>query len=152
MPRSEAAYFARPDQGGLQRDPATIASHRMLGALDAELLQNTVDLAVSTAREDGEVAVTIELINTGAGHHVPTDSPLRQMLLVVTATGADGQSLTLVEGPTLPDWAGDLADQPGAYFALILQEVWTQVQPSGAYWNPTRVVEDTRLPAFATHS
>ncbi len=36
------------------------------------------------------------------------------------------------------------------YFAKILQEVWTEVRPTSAYWVPTRIVEDTRLPALAT--
>ena len=39
---------------------------------------------------------------------------------------------------------------PGTYFALILQELWTEVSPTGSYWMPTRVVEDTRLPAMET--
>ena len=41
---------------------------------------------------------------------------------------------------------------PASYFALILQEIWTEITPTGAYWNPTRVVEDTRLPALETYS
>ena len=52
----------------------------------------------------------------------------------------------------LPDWAGDLAGKPGEYYALILQEIWTEITPTGAYWNPTRIVEDTRLPALETYS
>ena len=41
---------------------------------------------------------------------------------------------------------------PGSYYALILQEIWTEITPTGAYWNPTRVVEDTRIPALETRS
>jgi hypothetical protein len=39
---------------------------------------------------------------------------------------------------------------PGAYYAKILQEFWTESQPTGAYWNPTRIFEDTRIPALET--
>jgi len=30
----------------------------------------------------------------------------------------------------------------------LLEEMWTGVSPTAAYWNPTRVVMDTRLAAF----
>jgi hypothetical protein len=29
-----------------------------------------------------------------------------------------------------------------------LMELWTEVTPTGAYWNPTRIVSDNRLAAF----
>lgn len=55
-----------------------------------------------------------------------------------------------VTSPT--DRDGDRQDTPGVYFAKLLQEIWTEVMPSGAYWNQTRIVEDTRLAAFETHT
>ena len=27
-------------------------------------------------------------------------------------------------------------------------ELWTEITPSGSYWNPTRIVSDNRLAAF----
>ena len=150
MPPLGAAYLARPDQGGRERDPETIYSHRMPGAQDEALLQNTVELDLDAARDGDAVSVQVTVTNTGAGHHAPTDSPLRQILLIVIAIDEEGRTLALQSGPTLPDWAGDLADLPGVYFAKILQELWTEVTPTGAYWMPTRIVEDTRLSALAT--
>jgi len=57
----------------------------------------------------------------------------------------------------LPDWAGVgdpnqgyYAGLPGKAFAKVLEEFWTEISPSGAYWNPTRVLSDNRLAAFAT--
>ena len=88
--------------------------------------------------------------NTGAGHHIPTGSPLRNILLVVSASTSDGVSLGLAEGPVLPDWAGDYAGSPGRAYAKVLEELWTEVSPSGAYWTRTRLVSDTRLAAEAT--
>ena len=58
--------------------------------------------------------------------------------------------MPLETGPVLPDWAGDLAGEPGVYFAKILEQLWTEVSPTGAYWTQTRIIEDTRLPARAT--
>ncbi len=150
MPPLGASYFARPDQGGLERDPSTIFSHRMPGAADEELLQNTAEVEVTAGRNGDEIRVMVAVTNTGAGHHIPTDSPLRQIFLIVTATDADGNELPLASGPVLPDWAGDLAGEPGVYFAKILQEIWTEIYPSGAYWMPTRIREDTRIPALQT--
>jgi hypothetical protein len=149
MPPLGATLVANHEQAR-ERDMATVFSHRMPGAADVDLLQNTADLDVTVEYTIGEVIVTVEVTNTLAGHHIPTDSPLRQIILVVTATDEQGNVLQLAEGPTLPDWAGDLSGRPGVYFAKILQEVWTEVMPTGAYWNPTRIVEDTRLPALAT--
>ena len=32
----------------------------------------------------------------------------------------------------------------------MLEELWTEVSPTGAYWNPTRIVSDTRLAPYAS--
>ncbi len=57
----------------------------------------------------------------------------------------------------IPEWAGIgdpnqgyYAGLPGKAFAKVLEELWTEVSPSGAYWNPTRVLYDNRIAAFAT--
>ncbi|MBI3962405.1 MAG: carboxypeptidase regulatory-like domain-containing protein [Deinococcus sp.] len=152
MPARGATHFARPERGGLERDPAGIFSHLMPGAADQALLQNTAELRLAAEYQGDLITVTVAVANTLAGHHIPTDSPLRQIFLSVAATGAQGQALALQAGPVLPQWAGDLAGLPGVYFAKLLQELWTEVQPTGAYWVPTRIVEDTRLPALATHT
>jgi hypothetical protein len=141
-----------PDAGGIERNPLAIHAHTQPGAAHRDLLQNTAELDVVARHEQDHVAVEVTVTNVAAGHHIPTDSPLRQIFLIVTATDEQGQSLTLQQGAVLPDWAGDLKGLPGVYFAKILQETWTELQPSGAYWNPTRIVEDTRLPALATHA
>jgi hypothetical protein len=143
-------YFVYPDKGGLHRDSALISSHYMPGAADEQLLQNTAEMTLDATRADGTVTVDVSVTNTEAGHHIPTDSPLRQIFVLVMVTDAQGRELPLQSGPTLPDWAGDLAGEPGVYFAKILEETWTEIQPSGAYWLPTTIVEDTRLAAFET--
>jgi len=37
---------------------------------------------------------------------------------------------------------GYYAGLPGTAYAKILQEIRTEVTPTGAYWNPTRVLSD----------
>lgn len=149
MPPGESAYIALPEVGGLERDPQTIFSHQMPGAFDAELLANTAEIILQTQRDGDLLTVTIQVTNTGAGHHIPTDSPLRQIFLVVEAA-ANQVPLALETGTVLPEWAGDLAGLPGRYYAKLLEQRWTGIFPTGAYWMPVTIREDTRLPALAT--
>jgi len=155
MPSGKADVFARPDKGGLERDPATIVSHLMPGASSADLLGNAVSMRVSAVREKGSLIVAVTLTNDKAGHDVPTDSPLRQMILLVSAVDAQGRALAFLDGPRVPEWGGvgdpaggDYAGLPGEGFAKILAELWTDVSPTGAYWNPTRIASDNRLAPF----
>lgn len=157
MPPGKSDLIAAADQGGLARDPETIFSHRMPGASDETLLQNTVTLAAEARRDGQTLVVEVSIVNDQAGHHAPTDSPLRQMILLVRAVDDADQALELREGPTIPDWAGAgspeegyYAGLPGKGYAKILEEIWTEISPSGAYWNPTRVLSDNRIPALAT--
>jgi hypothetical protein len=145
-----------PGKGGVERDPSTIPAHTFPGASSTELLQNAVFMKVSGQRTGGRMIVKVSIVNDRTGHDVPTDSPLRQMILLVQARGPDGSPLTQVDGPTIPDYGG-VGDQskgyfsglPGKIYAKILAELWTEITPTGAYWNPTRIVSDNRLAAFA---
>ena len=141
-------YFVYPEKGGLIRDPDLIASHLQPGASDVELLQNTVSMTVTAELVVDRVQVTVTITNTGAGHHVPTDFPGRHMILVVSAADGQGQPLPLQSGSTVPDWGGDLAGQPGKAFAKVLRDLNSGEEPTVAYWNPTIVVSDNRIPAF----
>ncbi|MEW6094767.1 MAG: carboxypeptidase-like regulatory domain-containing protein [Chloroflexota bacterium] len=157
MPVVDYDYFVYPEQGGLTRDHNRIFSHLMPGASSTDLLQNAVTMSVSAHRDGEQVFVEVTIVNDLTGHHVPSDSPLRQMILLVAATDGQGQALPLQDGPMVPDYggAGDpdkgyYAGLPGKIYAKILMELWTEVTPTGAYWNPTRVVSDNRIPAFAS--
>jgi hypothetical protein len=141
-----------PGRGGQTRDPDTIATHDFPGAGSVELLQETAELSLRARRDGPSISVEVTVTNSEAGHHLPTDSPLRQVLLVVTATNGEGRALALTAGPALPDWAGDLAGEPGVYFAKVLEQLWTEVAPTAAYWTQTRIVEDTRIPARETRT
>jgi hypothetical protein len=157
MPAGRTDHFARLDRGGRQRDPASIFSHLMPGAGDVNLLQNAVTLHTVTRRAGDQIVVDVAITNDKTGHHVPTDSPLRQMILVVTANHQDGLPLPQADGPRVPEWAGvgdpkngHYGGLPGKGYAKILEELWTEVSPSAAYWNPTRIVSDNRIAAQAT--
>lgn len=159
MPHTGADRFVQlpPDvtQFVPQRDPQTIFSHRMPGASDIQLLQNTVKLAFDVSRDADIVTAVVRVTNTNAGHHVPTDNPLRNMILLVEARDSQGQSLTLVDGPTIPDWGGvgdpetgHYAGLPGVLYAKILADFYTGETPTFAYWRQTRLVSDNRIAAL----
>lgn len=155
MPSSGAELFAHPDKGGLKRDPNTIVSHRMPGARDSDLLENSVSLTLEAEQLPEGIRVKTLVVNDLTGHHVPTDSPLRHLILVVRAYESDTSELSLKEGPILPEWCGVgdtnegcYAGLPGKVFVKLLEEIWTGNSPTAAYWRPTRIVMDTRLGAF----
>jgi hypothetical protein len=146
-----------PGKGGVERDQLTIPAHTFPGAFSTDLLQNAVTMSVSASRVGDRITATVTLFNDKTGHSVPTDSPLRQMILLVRATDPKGRELTLLEGSTIPEWAGVgdpeggyYAGMPGKGFAKILMELWTEITPTGSYWNPTRIVEDNRLAVYAS--
>jgi photosystem II stability/assembly factor-like uncharacterized protein len=146
-----------PGTGGVDRDPLTIHAHTFPGVNSQELLQNALTLEATARLDRNRLEVVVTLTNDKTGHHVPTDSPLRHLILLVLAKDPNGQALTQLDGPTVPSWCG-LGDPtqgcysglPGKAFAKILQEFWTEVAPTGAYWNPTRELSDNRLAAFAS--
>jgi hypothetical protein len=146
-----------PDAGGVERDPMSIHAHTQPGAMDEKLLQNAVTMTATARLEGKAIVVQVDITNDQTGHHVPTDSPLRHLILLICATDVQGNSLQQLGGPTVPEWGGVgdyalgyYAGLPGKGFAKILEELWTEISPTGAYWNPTRVLSDNRLAAFAT--
>ena len=94
--------------------------------------------------------VIVRVTNTKAGHKFPTDSPLRHLIMVVSAEDRVGTSLIQVAGERIPNWAGVPNSQmsaagiegysglPGKIFANLLVEEDTNIYPSAAYWNETK--------------
>jgi len=79
------------------------------------------------------------------------------MILLVQVKGADENTLPQIEGATIPEYGGTgdpaqgyYAGLPGKIYAKILMELWTEITPSGAYWNPTRIISDNRIPAMGS--
>jgi len=147
-------YFVFPEKGGLIRDPQTIASHLQPGAANVELLQNTVSMTLSARQVADNLRASVTITNTDAGHHVPTDFPARNMILLVRATDDQGRELVQVAGPTVPDWGGvgpdpdDYAGWPGKGYAKVLRDVVSGEAPVASYWKQALIQSDNRLAAF----
>lgn len=141
--------FALPEKGGLEHPPETIPSHNQLGAASFELLQETVTITLNTRQGANSVWATVSITNTGAGHHVPTDYPGRQMILTVAAVDDEGKNVEQLIGPTIPDWGGAQAGMPGKVFAKILRDVASGAAPVVSYWKQALIDSDSRIPAMA---
>lgn len=154
-PDGKTDNFA-PASGGIKRDPSTIPTHTFPGASDIDLLQHTAKLELEARREGHRILVEAKVTNENAGHHIPTDHPMRNIILILQATDQRGNRLQQMAGPTVPEWGGagsgpdDFASQPGKGYAKVLEELWTEVAPTAAYWRQTTIRGDTRIPARET--
>jgi hypothetical protein len=161
MPRIGVTAFVQlpPDDLSYvpQRAPNTVFSHSMSGALSQHLLKNTAELNINVERATNALDVMVQVTNTGAGHHIPTDNPLRNMILVLEVNDAAGQALDLLVGPTIPQWGGVgnpdegyYAGLPGVLYAKMLADYYTNEIPTFAYWRQTTLYSDNRIPALTT--
>jgi len=132
--------------GRVARNPATLSSHRFHDSRTPDLLGQAVETAM-TAHRDGEaLVVTVEITNRGAGHRLPAGSPLRHMLLSLNAE-TDGRPLAMIDGPTLPSWAGaGLRGKPGRAYAKLFLDPASPGHPS-LPWADANAVTDTRIRA-----
>jgi hypothetical protein len=156
MPPETVPYFVYPDiPGSLTRDPSTLASHLDLGVKDPEFMQRTVSMTLSTTSSGAGIDVSVAITNVFAGHHVPTDYPGRNMILVLSARDYGGNRLPQLSGPLVPDWGGtdgsqvDYGGQPGKGYAKILRDAITGDWPVVNYWKPTFIHSDNRIAAGA---
>lgn len=150
MPLSSEDWFVFPERGGIERDYQPLHNHTMPGASDSNLLQNSVTMETTATRNGDQLDIQVSITNDKTGHHVPTDAPIRSMILVVEVTDAEGNILDLIEGSVNPDYSGDYAGVAGKTFAKILRDDLTGEAPTAAFWRPVTIIEDSRIPAMAS--
>jgi hypothetical protein len=155
-----------PGKGGVERDPTTIPTHGQPGSRDSSFLASAVEMRMSTSVYGNNLNVKIEIENVGAGHHVPTDQPMRNMILVVNVIDANGKELNYTGDNFIPVWGGrgkvsegNYEGLPGKGFAKILFENWTPYIPlyvsnrgqqlfPAPQWRTVKIKEDSRIAAF----
>jgi hypothetical protein len=142
------------------------------------MVKGAADLTINFDQRSADINtldVSVMVENKKAGHKFPTDSPLRHLILVLTAVDRVNTPLIQVDGGRIPNWAGpgpitidtanitnsmeqigieDYAGLPGKIFANLLVEEETNLSPGMAYWNETKAAfvdstngnsSDTRL-------
>ena len=145
-------------------------NHNMMKyGLDPVNNSRTIPLMVTKAAQisvdevsisEGQIKFRVMVLNTGAGHKFPTDSPLRHLILLVDAKDENGNSLTQVGGQMIPKLGdSDYVGYAGQIYANVLKDRDTNVVPTIAYWNPVVPAwqgSDTRLvpgvPVYSEYS
>lgn len=85
-----------PGHGGIQRDPATLASHELLpGGLEA-MLRRCLHVEVDVERNKDAVECSVGVLATDVGHRVPTGFIDRHLVLSIEGLDAGGQVLKTV--------------------------------------------------------
>jgi Zn-finger protein len=72
---------------------AKVNLHQMPGGHSLEQLTKTIKMQLTAAREGNQIKVVVQVANTAAGHYVPTGSPMRQLILDVTADPYGGKQV-----------------------------------------------------------
>ena len=150
MPISSENWFVSPEKGGITRDYLPLHNHTMRGIEDVDFMQNAVTMETLAERVGEQIEVEVSITNDNTGHHIPTDVPIRSMMLVIEVLDDEGTVLDLIEGSVNPDYAGEYSGVAGKTFAKVLKDEWTGESPTVAFWRPVTIAEDTRIPALAT--
>jgi hypothetical protein len=127
-----------PGKGGIERHPATLASHRTPGGTP-DMLRRALSMTLSVKGR----AIDIEITAANVGHRVPTGFPDRHLVLFIEAFDGTDRRVDAVEGPRLPGSAGQWTGAAGTLFAKqIIGEHGRTPLP---FWLPVFKIEDTRL-------
>ena len=166
-PDGKTRLVALASEGAVRRHPDTIASHAFPGRDNEEFMRSAVEMEADARMENGGVRlrVRVALRNSGAGHHVPTGNPMRNVLLLVDARDGKDQPLDLLEGSRIPVWGGEgpaelgnYAGLPGKGYAKVLStplaypadrsfgDRRAPLYPA-PHWRRIIVESDNRLPA-----
>ncbi|HYL63786.1 MAG TPA: multiheme c-type cytochrome [Candidatus Methylomirabilis sp.] len=105
--------------------------HQMPGSRSVEQLNKAIRSQMSVVHDGDQLRVTVRLTNAGAGHYVPTGSPMRQLILEVRLDPYDG---------------GQGAQQERIYARTIIDQNGAALQREHlSFLRGARVVKDTRL-------
>lgn len=133
MPLIEGAVSVA--EGGPEREG--MRRHTFLGARDAGMRAKALSLDLDAQVVDGKLVVKTVVENVGAGHTVPGSSPIRNVILKIEATDANGNPLEYAgdKRGLLPPLAGfgnpatgqhgpqDWAGMPGRMYAKVYRSV-----------------------------
>ncbi|HLJ95019.1 MAG TPA: multiheme c-type cytochrome [Gemmataceae bacterium] len=131
-------------KGGFPRDPHTLANHRFFAGSQVEMLRQCLKITIALSRSPDSFAAEVEVRTVGVGHSVPTGFVDRNLILMLEAYGADGQTIAPRSGRLLPPVAGkSWTGRPGHLYAKQL----TGFDGHGPvpFWRAQPDVVDSRL-------
>ena len=131
-----------PGNGGIERDPFTLASHRTPGGV-IDMLRHALSITLTSSMDSDAIRANVEIIARNVGHRVPTGFPDRHLVLMVTAVDANGNPVEPIAGTRLPSSAGKWAGRAGSLFAKQLHDEHGRTPTP--YWRHVDKVTDTRL-------
>jgi hypothetical protein len=109
---------------------SSVNLHEMPGGHSVTELNRALQAQIVAERRGGTVDVTVQVSNRGAGHRLPTGSPLRSIVMVVQVDGGTGKSQTGTR----------------TYSRTVVDENNQEVGEESAVWlRGTRVLRDDRL-------
>jgi hypothetical protein len=73
---------------------ATINLHQIPGSHSMQQLEKALHAELSTTHQGGRLQIVVEVTNRGAGHSVPTGSPMRQLILELRADPYGGAPMS----------------------------------------------------------
>lgn len=152
----KADYIADKDKGGFLRDHKEIHSHHMKDTDDIDFIKDALDINISHKIEQNRLCLNISVTNTGAGHHIPTGSPFRHMILNIKGINGKNKNIPQISNHTIPSWAH--IKGVGKVFAKIYRpaKLYTNkgVKFEHSYpelfWRPIHLEYDTRIKAKTT--
>jgi hypothetical protein len=102
----------------VKRVADTVNLHQMPGGHSVTQLNKAVEVFMDDAWDDDGLALTVRLVNKGAGHAVPTGMPGRRVILAVSVRTSDGHSVAerRVYTKTFHDAAGQPITRDGHVF------------------------------------
>lgn len=166
-PDGKTTRVALEKEGSVLRAPESIPSHAFSGREDLEFMRSAVKMKAQAKLDSNKQAliVRVALQNAGAGHHVPSGNPMRNMILLVEAQDGTGRRLELTAGGRVPVWGGEgvqgkgnYAGLPGKGYAKVLKtpllypadRTFGDRRPPlypAPHWRQVVIESDNRLPA-----
>ncbi|MDA0658252.1 MAG: multiheme c-type cytochrome [Planctomycetota bacterium] len=133
-----------PGMGGMDRDPHTLASHELRRGGRDERLRKTLEMTVSSQREQNAWRVDVSLLPRNVGHRLPTGYIDRQIVLDLLAYDEKGAVAPLIGGTKLSDVVGPpLSGRAGHLFARVLTD--DENSSPAPFWRHTVMEVDQSL-------
>ena len=134
---------------GTKRDPGNIRPHHFDGGTEIQL-KTALSMEIEGQINKDILDINVFITNTNGGHWIPTGDPMRNVMLVLSATDSDGKGLKKIKGEELPSWTGigkiedgNYAGLPGKMFSKVLKDKKGNINVP--FWRADAVAADTRI-------